>query len=65
MAGSLYRDLVDLLKQANCNFVRQGKGSHEMWYSPISGIQFAVSSNISSRNLANSILRQAGLPKAF
>ena len=34
MAGTLYRDLVALLKAANCRFVRQAGGSHEFWSSP-------------------------------
>jgi hypothetical protein len=64
MAGTLYRDLTDLLKAARCYFHKQGKGSHEIWRSPATGY-FAVPSNISSRDLANRILKQAGLPKAF
>jgi predicted RNA binding protein YcfA (HicA-like mRNA interferase family) len=45
--------------------VRQGKGSHEIWRSPLTGRNFAVPISISSRHTANAILRQAGLPKAF
>jgi hypothetical protein len=45
--------------------VRQGKGSHEIWHSPISGQNFAVPIGIPSRHTANAILPQAGLPKAF
>jgi hypothetical protein len=26
-----YRDLVDLMKQGGCEFVRTGKGDHEIW----------------------------------
>jgi predicted RNA binding protein YcfA (HicA-like mRNA interferase family) len=64
MAGTLYRDLVDLLEAAGCHFHRQGKGSHEIWHSPKTGY-FSVPANISSRRLANQILKEAGLPKAF
>lgn len=45
--------------------VRQGKGSHEIWQSPITKQNFAVPVGIPSRHTANAILRQAGLPKAF
>jgi predicted RNA binding protein YcfA (HicA-like mRNA interferase family) len=65
MAGPLYRELARLLREAECSFVRQGKGSHEIWYSHITRRYFAVPSNITKRPLANAILKQAGLPKAF
>ena len=45
--------------------VRQGKGSHEIWHSPLTKRNFAVPEGIPSRHTANAILRQAGLPKAF
>ena len=45
--------------------VRQGKGSHEIWHSPITRRNFPVPVGIDSRHTANAILRQAGLPKAF
>ncbi|MCO5080064.1 MAG: type II toxin-antitoxin system HicA family toxin [Rhizobiaceae bacterium] len=50
---------------AGCALVRQGKGSHEIWRSPITERNFAVPIGIPSRHTANAILRQAGLPKAF
>jgi predicted RNA binding protein YcfA (HicA-like mRNA interferase family) len=55
----------DFLRRNGCEFVRQGKGDHEMWKSPISGKSFPVDSKIKSRHMANAILKQAGLPKAF
>jgi hypothetical protein len=65
MVGTLYRELADMLKRAECRFLRQAKGSHELWYSPINNRHFTIPSNISSRRLANQILKEAGLPKAF
>jgi len=59
------KDLKALLVKAGCVFVRPGKGSHEIWYSPIVGVHFVVSKGVLSRHLANAILRQAGLPKSF
>jgi len=65
MAPQFDRPLREILKTAGCTLVRQGKGSHEIWHSPISGQNFAVPIGIPSRHTANAILRQAGLPKAF
>ena len=65
MAPRFDRPLRDLLRAAGCVLVRQGKGSHEIWQSPITKRNFAVPVGIPSRHTANAILRQAGLPKAF
>jgi predicted RNA binding protein YcfA (HicA-like mRNA interferase family) len=65
MAPQFDRTLRELLRAAGCVMVRQGKGSHEIWRSPLTGRNFAVPISISSRHTANAILRQAGLPKAF
>jgi predicted RNA binding protein YcfA (HicA-like mRNA interferase family) len=61
----LYRSLAELLREAGCEFRREGRGSHEIWFSPITHRTFTVPSNIDNRRLANAILKQAGLPKAF
>ena len=57
--------LKRLLKEQGCAFYRQGKGDHEIWYSPISKHYFPVDSKIKSRHTANGVLKQAGLAKAF
>jgi hypothetical protein len=62
---SLTPELKDLLREAGCFFVRQGRGDHEMWESPITQRRFPVDNNIKSRHTANAVLRQAGLPKRF
>jgi predicted RNA binding protein YcfA (HicA-like mRNA interferase family) len=59
------KDLKERLLEAGCGFVRAAKGSHELWYSPVSGRHFVVPNDIRSRHTANAILKQAGLPKAF
>ena len=64
MAGYT-RELKAILKRAGCEKRRQGKGDHEIWYSPISGVCFPVDGDIRSRHTANIVLKQAGLPKAF
>ena len=58
-------ELKRLLHDAGCRFERQGKGDHEIWSSPITGVRFPVDGKIKSRHTANAVLRQAGLPKRF
>ncbi len=59
------KDLKKLLRDKGCFFDRQGKGDHEIWYSPITNIRFVVDNKIKSRHTANAVLKQAGLPKEF
>jgi hypothetical protein len=59
------KKLKRILREKGCQKVRQGKGDHEIWYSPISGINFTVDSKIKSRHTANETLKQAGLEKEF
>lgn len=63
--ASYTRQVKKLLKDADCCFHRQGKGDHEIWYSPVNDCYFTVDSNIKSRHTANGTLTDAGLPKAF
>lgn len=64
MAG-YYRDIIALLRDAGCEFVRQGKGDHEIWYSPITKRNVIVDKGVRVRATANGSLRDAGLDKAF
>ena len=59
------KPLKKRLRDAGCEFEWQGKGDHEIWYSPITGIRFVVDQAIKSRHTANGVLKQAGLPKQF
>lgn len=56
-------DLIQQLKQAGCTMVRQGKGSHQIWQSPITNKRFTVPHP--KRNMPKgtlkAILKQAGL----
>lgn len=61
MSTDVYRRLTARLEACGCYFVRQGKGSHEIWHSPITGRSFAVPFNIKPIPLANAILKMAGL----
>jgi len=65
MSTSYTPELKKILKKAGCYFVRAGRGDHEIWYSPITQINFVVDSQIKSRHTANAVLKQAGLSKAF
>jgi hypothetical protein len=59
MAPQFDRALRDKLRAAGRTFVRQGKGSHEIWYSPITKRNFPVPVGIASRHTAT------GLAKGF
>lgn len=64
MAGYT-KDVIRVLKDAGCYFLRPAKGDHQWWYSPITNLNFVVDSDIKSRHTANQIMKQAGLPKQF
>ncbi|MEA2938321.1 MAG: hypothetical protein QOC56_1825 [Alphaproteobacteria bacterium] len=63
--ADLYRDLAAILRANGCHLVRTGKGTHEIWYSPVSRRHVTVPRSTKSRHPANDVLKQAGLPKAF
>jgi predicted RNA binding protein YcfA (HicA-like mRNA interferase family) len=65
MAATFDRELILLLEKAGCRSVRAGKGSHQIWYSPVTRRNFPVPTGIVSRHTANGVLKDAGLPKAF
>ena len=45
--------------------MRHGRGDHDIWYSSISDQNLTVPVKIMSRHMANKVLKDAGLPKAF
>lgn len=61
--GDYTKIIKKILGENGCAFERQGKGDHEIWYSPVSGIRFVVDNSIKSRHTANAVLKQAGLTK--
>jgi hypothetical protein len=63
--GDFAPELKRILRDSGCTLHRQGKGDHELWWSPITGRKFVVDSKIKSRHTANAVLKQAGLPKKF
>ena len=65
MVEGFYRKIVDVLKANGCRFVRQGRGDHEIWYSPISDRTFTVDKSCMSRHTANAVMKQAGIDHRF
>jgi predicted RNA binding protein YcfA (HicA-like mRNA interferase family) len=65
MPATFDRELRRILTRAGCHFVRPGKGSHEIWYTPITNRRFVLPAAIVSRHTVNGVLKDAGLPKAF
>ncbi|MFN2239176.1 MAG: type II toxin-antitoxin system HicA family toxin [Thermoanaerobaculia bacterium] len=65
MAASFTPAIKRVLLEHGCRFDRQGKGDHEIWFSPITNRRFVVDDRIKSRHTANAVLKQAGLPKQF
>jgi len=54
-----------ILKDNQCEFVRRGKGDHDIWYSPIVKRRFPVDTVIKSRHMANTIMKQSGVDYRF
>jgi predicted RNA binding protein YcfA (HicA-like mRNA interferase family) len=59
--ADFYRELVAILRDSGCILVRKGKGSHEIWFSPLSRRHVTVSRTSKSRHTANDVLKQAGI----
>jgi predicted RNA binding protein YcfA (HicA-like mRNA interferase family) len=63
MVSDYYRDLTRLLADAGYVRMTGGKGSHEKW--KCDGRATVTVPSKPLRHMANQILKQAGLPKAF
>ena len=63
--AEFYRELVSILHSHGCYLVRPGKGSHEIWYSPLNGKHVTVPRTTKSPHTANDVLKKAGIAKAF
>ena len=55
------KQIIKILNDYHCYFVRRGKGSHNIWFSPILNRSFTVVSKIENRHTANGILKDAGI----
>lgn len=65
MVQGFYAQIVEALRAAGCSFRRNGKGDHEIWYSPLTDRTFTVDRSCRSRHTANAIMKQAGLARRF
>jgi predicted RNA binding protein YcfA (HicA-like mRNA interferase family) len=59
-----YEALAQALSKAGWSRVQNAKGSHEKWRHP-DVAHAVIVPRTKSRHTANSVLKQAGLPKAF
>ena len=59
------KELLERLRQAGYEFVRHGKGSHDIWRNSATGKAVAIPHKIPSRHFANKLLKDAGLPRHF
>ena len=58
-----YNQVVEQLKRGGYTFLRAGKGSHEVWSN---GTRHQiVSRNMPGREMANAIMKQAGIEFRF
>ena len=55
----------DILAANGCEFLRHGKGDHDIWYSPITDRNVTVDGKIKSRHTANAIMKQSGISYRF
>jgi ribosomal protein L16/L10AE len=61
MVDTYGRELKRLLAAHGCTFVRNGKGDHEIWYSPITNQTVTVDARTRKRFTAEAALKQAGI----
>ena len=60
-----YEALVkEQLLKNNCQLLRTGKGSHEIWQCP-NGVHVTVNHTCKSRHTANGIMKAAGIKHRF
>jgi len=58
-----YKLVIAVLKQHGYSFLRNGKGSHEVWSN---GVRNQIlSKNMPARDMANAIMKQAGIAHRF
>jgi len=65
MAKNFNPEILKLLRENGCLFVRHGKGDHDIWYSPITKRTFTVDGDIKSRMTANAVMKQSGIGHHF
>lgn len=60
-----YNEFRKRLEAGGYEYLRQGTGSHEVWWDLKTKVKVTLVLKTNSRHTANSILKHAGLPKAF
>lgn len=55
----------NILTENGCEFLRHGKGDHDIWFSPITNRKVVVDGKIKSRHVANEIMKQSGINHRF
>ena len=65
MSKNYNKEIVKLVKENGCTFIRHGKGDHDIWFSPITNRNFTVDGNIRSKQLANAVMKQSGVKYRF
>lgn len=61
MVQGYTRQLKALLLKHGCEFVRMGKGDHEIWSSPHAEKPVVIDGKMMSRHTANAIIKKAGI----
>jgi len=59
------RDVYRLLHMHECILIRRGKGDHNIYYSPITKKNFSVDGKITIKNMANKVMKDAGINFKF
>jgi len=65
MGAGYGRDLVKLFRKNGCQFIRNGKGDHKIWYSPLTNRQVTLDYGTTDKQTANGTLKQAGINYKF
>lgn len=61
MGRGYSREVRKLLQQYGCTFVRQGKGDHEIWFSPLTNRNVVIDVGGDNKLTANRTLKDAGI----
>jgi hypothetical protein len=59
--NGFYNAVTARLKVNGGYFVRPGKGDHEIWYSPVTGLRVTIPRNLVAKGTAVSILKRSGV----
>ncbi|MCL2223114.1 MAG: type II toxin-antitoxin system HicA family toxin [Oscillospiraceae bacterium] len=63
--GDYTREDKKILSENGYEFLRRGKGDHDIWHNPTTKKSVSVDGKIKLRTSANELLKDAGLGKRF